>query len=101
VSGRCPGVGRGRSPSPAHGQRWDAALGPGGAAHLLQLHADLVEGSQPVGFGSCFGVLHLRLRLLPASRHALLTSRHGTREGESAPAPRAGLRLQFRDPDGP
>lgn len=46
-----------------------------GDAHLLQLQADLVEGSQPVGLGSRFGVLHLRLRRLPARTHSPLTAR--------------------------
>lgn len=84
-SGRCPGVGRGCAPSPARGRRWDLAAGSRRIAHLLQLHADFVEGSQPVGFGSCFGVLHLHLCLLPASTHTLLTSQHGTGEWGVSP----------------
>lgn len=94
VPGSCPGVERGRAPSPEP-WRW-----PGGP-HLLQLHADLVEGSQPVGFGSCFGVLHLLFCWLPASTHTPchLPARH--RGGGAAPTPPAGLRLRFGDPDGP
>lgn len=55
--------GRARRAVPCHGD-----------THLLQLQADLVEGSQPVGLGSRFGVLHLHLRRLPARTHSPLTA---------------------------